>query len=163
MLSSREELWCLPAQVNISVFPWVANLCWTSQSSNSRQKPFLWGTLAGRMNQSLSSPESNLRLESLWSYGWGLWQEGVSVLPTVFSESGFSFSRHPETFHFISGFLTKGIFSVNCCWIGMFVGGRRVQGFLLCLLLVLLSCFLVGLCLGSLVCPRWVFKKQSNV
>lgn len=121
----------------------LGNPCWTHEPI-----PFL--------------PEWNLRLESLWSYGWGLWQEGVSILPTVFSESGFSFSRHPETFQFISGFLTKGIFSVNCCWIGMFVGGRRVQGFLLCLLLVLLSYFLVGLCLGSLVCPRWVFKKQSN-
>lgn len=81
MLSIREDLWCLPAQVIISVFPCMARLCWTGQSSNSRQKPFLWGTPAGHVNQSLPS-EWNLRLESLFLIIWtGTLARGYSNSP----------------------------------------------------------------------------------
>lgn len=106
MLSSRDDLWCLPAQINISVFPWVASLCWTSQSSNSRQKPFLWGNPCWT-----HSPEWKLVLrESLPDHMDRDSGERVPILPTGFSESDFSFSWGAESFQFISGFLTKGFF-----------------------------------------------------
>lgn len=163
VLSKGYDLCHLPAQATISVFPWVANLCLICRSSKTiKTEAIPWKTWGvGCVNQSLSFP------------GWNLGFWGLFLIIWHYTRGRDSGKRVSQISHWLQWvcfhiLLTRralsvsfwisyeGNFSVNCCWISMFVGARRVQNFPPAFLLSP-NCFQV--CFLEVLCALGQFKK----